>query len=48
MPGWLGSLFDSNEREVNRLKSVVGQINELEPEFQQLSDEELKAKTVEF
>ena len=48
MPGWLGNIFDSNEREVNRLKPVVRQINDLEPRFQQLSDEELKAKTVEF
>jgi len=48
MPGFLSNLFDSNEREVNRLKPVVRQINELEPEFQKLSDEELKARTVEF
>jgi preprotein translocase subunit SecA len=48
MPGWLGNLFDSNEREINRLKPVVRQINELEPLFQQLSDGDLKAKTVEF
>ena len=48
MPGWLGNLFDSNEKEINRLKPVVRQINELEPRFKQFSDEELKAKTVEF
>lgn len=48
MPGFLSNLFDSNEREVNRLKPVIRQINELEPQFQKLSDEELKAKTVEF
>jgi preprotein translocase subunit SecA len=48
MPGWLGNLFDSNEKEINRLKPVVRKINELEPRFQKLSDEELKALTVEF
>ncbi len=48
MPGFFSKLFDSNEKEINRLKPVVRQINELEPEFQKLSDEELKAKTVEF
>jgi len=48
MPGFFSKLFDSNEKEINRLKPVVRQINELEQEFRKLSDEELKAKTVEF
>ncbi|MBU0491191.1 MAG: preprotein translocase subunit SecA [Chloroflexi bacterium] len=44
----LGSLFDSNEREVNRLRPIVATTNELEPAFQALSDAELRAKTDEF
>ncbi len=48
MPSWLGKLFDSNEKEINRLRPLVKEINALEPEFQKLSDDELKAKTAEF
>ncbi len=45
---WLGSLVDSNEQELKRLQPDVNRINELEPEFEQLSDAELRAKTDEF
>ncbi len=45
---WLGSLVDSNEKELKRFEPVVDQINSLEPEFQKLSDAELRAKTDEF
>ncbi len=46
---WLGSLFiNTNEKELKRLQPVVSQINELEPEFEKLSDDELRAKTEEF
>jgi len=38
----------SNERIVKRLMPVVAQINALEPEIKLLSDEQLRAKTVEF
>jgi preprotein translocase subunit SecA len=38
----------SNERAVKRLMPIVLQINALEPEIQKLSDEQLRAKTVEF
>lgn len=37
-----------NDRELKRLQQVVEQINAMEPEMQQLSDEELKAKTAAF
>ncbi|MDH5301985.1 MAG: preprotein translocase subunit SecA [Gammaproteobacteria bacterium] len=37
-----------NERELKRLGKIVTIINGLEPEFEKLSDEELKAKTAEF
>lgn len=39
---------DPNEKEIKALQPLVAKINELEPEFQKLSDEELKAKTDEF
>jgi preprotein translocase subunit SecA len=45
---WLGSLVDSNEKEVKRISPVVEQINSFEPELQKLTAEELRAKTDEF
>ncbi|MFC2049967.1 preprotein translocase subunit SecA [Chloroflexota bacterium] len=45
---WLGSLADSNEKELKRLQPLVDEINSPEPEFQKLSDAELRAKTDEF
>ena len=45
---WLGSLTDSNEKELKRLQPIIEQINALEPEFQGLSAEDLCAKTDEF
>ncbi|HEY48880.1 MAG TPA: preprotein translocase subunit SecA [Dehalococcoidia bacterium] len=45
----LGSIIgDANERELKRLKPTVEEINDLEPEFEKLSDDELRAKTDEF
>src|SRR5216110_2887683 len=37
-----------NERELKRLRPLVGQIGALEPSIQALSDEQLRAKTAEF
>src|SRR5881409_669000 len=37
-----------NERELKRLRPLVGEINALEPEIAALSDEQLRAKTAEF
>jgi preprotein translocase subunit SecA len=45
---WLGSLIDSNERELKRLQPLLDRINSLEPEFERLTDAELRAKTDEF
>jgi preprotein translocase subunit SecA len=45
---WLGSLIDSNEKELKRLQPLVEDVNSLEPEFEKLSDAELRAKTDEF
>ena len=42
-------LFGSrNDRQLKRLSKVVRQINGLEPDFEALTDEALKAKTAEF
>ena len=38
----------SNERELKRIRPLVGEINAFEPQMQQLSDEQLRAKTKEF
>ncbi len=37
-----------NERQLRQLNRIVAKINALEPEMQQLSDDQLKAKTPEF
>ena len=43
------SIFGSkNERELKRMSKVVAQINALEPQMQSLSDDALRAKTIEF
>jgi preprotein translocase subunit SecA len=38
----------SNEREVKRMRPLVEEINGLEPKMEQLTDEQLRAKTAEF
>jgi len=45
---WLGNLVDSNEKVLRKMQPTVAKINELEPEYEKLSDEQLKAKTEEF
>jgi len=46
---WLGSLVvDSNEKELGRLKPTVESINALEPQFESLSNDELRRKTDDF
>ncbi|EFE24178.1 preprotein translocase, SecA subunit [Edwardsiella tarda ATCC 23685] len=45
----LTKVFGSrNDRTLRRMRKVVEQINRMEPEMEQLSDEQLKGKTVEF
>src|SRR3990170_596595 len=44
MLGILNRLIDSNEREVKRLQRFVDQINALEPEFEGLSDADIRAR----
>ena len=49
MANWITSLFGSrNQRLVNGYTKLVAKINALEPSFQALNDEQLKAKTEEF
>jgi preprotein translocase subunit SecA len=45
---WLSNLIDSNEKELKRLQPLVDHVNSLEPEFEKLTDDELRAKTDEF
>jgi len=41
-------IFGDNDREIRKYMPAVEQVNALEPEFEALSDEELRAKTDEF
>jgi preprotein translocase subunit SecA len=45
---WLSNLIDSNEKELRRLQPLVSHINSLEPDFEKLTEAELRAKTDEF
>ncbi len=45
---FLDGLLDSNEKELKRILPKVERINELEPDFEKLSDAELRARTDEF
>ena len=45
---WLKKLMDTSERDVKRLMPIVQKINALEPDYQALSNEQLRAKTDEF
>ena len=47
--GLLKAIFGTkNDREVKRMRKTVAKINFLEPEYEKLSDEELRGKTEEF
>src|SRR5690606_16289261 len=49
MVSLIKALFGSrNDRILKQYRRQVAQINELEPKLAQLSDEQLRAKTVEF
>src|SRR5690625_3156560 len=49
MLGMLKRIFgDGNKKELKRLEQIADQIEALEPEYEKLSDEQLKAKTEEF
>ena len=44
----LKMLGDPNEKKVKKILGIIDHINSLEPEFEKLTDDELKAKTDEF
>lgn len=46
--GFLSKLFDPSKGEIKRLQKMVDQIDAFEEAHKQLSDSELRAKTVEF
>ncbi len=48
MLGLIKKVFDYNQRELNRLRKIVDQINGLESRFEKLSDKQLRQKTVDF
>jgi len=45
---FLKTLFDSNEREISRLRRTADRVNALEAQTEALTDEALRAKTDEF
>ncbi len=48
MLGIFGKLLDSNEREINKYKPLISQINDLEKKVSKLTDTQLKGKFAEF
>jgi preprotein translocase SecA subunit len=49
MLSWIKKVVGTkNEREIKRIRPLVERINALEPDYQQLSDDELRAKTEQF
>ncbi len=44
----IADLWDTNLKEIKKLRRRVEEINALEPEFQKLSDDQLRLKTAEF
>ncbi|NLJ78687.1 MAG: hypothetical protein GX329_04930, partial [Tissierellia bacterium] len=49
MRGFFGKLFGSySERELKRIESMVDSIEALDRDMQNLSDQELQSKTMEF
>jgi preprotein translocase subunit SecA len=43
---FLTNLFDSNEKQLNKIQPIVEKINSLEDKLAKLSDEELKKKKI--
>ncbi|GEN82965.1 protein translocase subunit SecA [Sporosarcina luteola] len=48
MLGVLNKMFDPNKRDLKRLENIADRVEEYATEMEQLSDEQLKAKTGEF
>src|SRR5213080_3887185 len=47
MLGFLSRFVDSNERELKRIQPIVDEINELEPEFESLTEEAIRERIAE-
>ena len=41
---FLARFFDSNDREISRIQPLIDRSNDLEPEYQELSDEEIRER----
>ena len=48
MLGFLNRFVDTNERELKRLQPFIDEINELEAEFEALSDDEIRSRMAEI
>ncbi|MBO9129946.1 preprotein translocase subunit SecA [Bacillus sp. 165] len=48
MLGMIKKVFDTNQRQLNRMQKQVEEIEALGPEMEKLTDEQLRAKTEEF
>ena len=48
MLGFLNRFVDSNDREIKRIQPFADRANELEPEFERLSDDEIRARFAEL
>ena len=46
--GLFNLLFSSNERDIAKMRKIVDIINSHEPQFEKMTDEQIKAKTAEF
>ncbi|MCA9375169.1 preprotein translocase subunit SecA, partial [Candidatus Dojkabacteria bacterium] len=48
MKSFLTGLFDSNDKQLKKIQPIIDQINDLEDEYRDLKDSELKEKTLQF
>src|SRR6266576_1693146 len=46
--GFISKIFDSNEKEISKLKPIVGEINALESKIQKLKEKDFSKKTIDF
>jgi len=48
LPSFIKNLFDSNARDIQKYQAVVTKINAYEPEYEKLTDAQLREKTAEL
>ena len=48
MPNLFSRLLDPKDRTVKRLQPTIDEINSLEPEFQALTDDEIRERMIEL